>query len=325
MRALGVAVAIISVVAIGMACRAAENRPVPDGLAWAYPSAKEKTPFIKLPAAKIYHVEGSALALTGEQITDSDDAIDWIPGDHPIPPPVVFPGNPATKLEPCAGCHEPNGLGFLGAPNLTGLPAAYITEQVREFRAGRRRSSIPDRPGTAMMIAMAQAVSDQELEAAAGYYGSQTRHGRSIRVIETATVPATQGHYFGWLERAADKPDEPIANRIILIAEDFERLWIGDPHAMEIAYVPPGSIQGGEQLVRQGEQPCTSCHGATLKGAGDVPPLAGRDPTYLARALWDIKSGARNGPAVDLMQAPASRLDPAAITSIAAYLSSLEP
>ena len=41
--------------------------------------------------------------------------------------------------------------------------------------------------------------------------------------------------------------------------------------------------------------------------------------------LWDIHSGARSGPAVALMQAPAAGLSAADMTDISAYLASLKP
>jgi cytochrome c553 len=75
----------------------------------------------------------------------------------------------------------------------------------------------------------------------------------------------------------------------------------------------------------KGGQPCAACHGPELKGAGDVPPLSGRASTYLARMLWDIRTGARQGPAVAAMQAPAKGLSEAEITDVAAYLASRKP
>ena len=40
---------------------------------------------------------------------------------------------------------------------------------------------------------------------------------------------------------------------------------------------------------------CATCHGQGLKGLGNVPPLAGRSPTYTVRQLYDFQSGARAG------------------------------
>jgi cytochrome c553 len=53
--------------------------------------------------------------------------------------------------------------------------------------------------------------------------------------------------------------------------------------------------------------------------------LAGRSPAYLARELWDIKSGARNGAAVAQMEAPAKGLSAAQVRDVAAYIGSLDP
>jgi cytochrome c553 len=62
-----------------------------------------------------------------------------------------------------------------------------------------------------------------------------------------------------------------------------------------------------------------------LEGLGDVPQLARRSPSYLARQLWDIKTGSRRGPTVALMQAPVVRLNEANIVDIMAYLASRRP
>jgi cytochrome c553 len=87
--------------------------------------------------------------------------------------------------------------------------------------------------------------------------------------------------------------------------------------------VPRGAVNRGKALVQHAPQPCTSCHGATLKGTGSAPPLAGRNPHYLARAIWDIKTCTRWGPTVALMQKPAGSLSADQIVDITAYLASL--
>jgi len=109
----------------------------------------------------------------------------------------------------------------------------------------------------------------------------------------------------------------------VLVADNFDEMWAGDPLAMAVAYVPNGSVAQGKSLVAQ--IGCASCHGPELKGMGDVPALAGRNPHYLARALWDIKSGARGGATVALMQKPAAALSEDQIVDVAAYLASLMP
>jgi cytochrome c553 len=105
-------------------------------------------------------------------------------------------------------------------------------------------------------------------------------------------------------------------------------MFLMDPHVGLVDYVPVGSLRRGAALVGSGGRsgaPCTSCHGPDLKGAGDAPRLAGRSAPYLARMLWDIKTGARGGPAVAPRRAPTAGLSEADITDVVAYLASLEP
>ena len=56
-----------------------------------------------------------------------------------------------------------------------------------------------------------------------------------------------------------------------------------------------------------------------------APPLAGRPAAYLARMLWDIRTGARGGPTVAQMRTPTRSLTPAQITDLVAYFASLKP
>ena len=48
--------------------------------------------------------------------------------------------------------------------------------------------------------------------------------------------------------------------------------------------------------------PCKACHGPDLRGMGNMPPIAGRQASYLARQIWDFKLGARDGQMAALMK-----------------------
>jgi cytochrome c553 len=53
-----------------------------------------------------------------------------------------------------------------------------------------------------------------------------------------------------------------------------------------------------------------------------VPPLAGRSPSYIARQLYDIQHGARNGLWTPLMQKAVAQLASEDIVAISAYIAS---
>lgn len=55
----------------------------------------------------------------------------------------------------------------------------------------------------------------------------------------------------------------------------------------------PARMKHGALLAEQNR--CTTCHGADLAGAKQVPRLAGQREDYLARALAEFRSGARVG------------------------------
>jgi cytochrome c553 len=122
---------------------------------------------------------------------------------------------------------------------------------------------------------------------------------------------------------------EPIGNRVITLPQDQTRVTKRDPHSGFVSYVPVGSIKKGEALVKTGANgktiACTTCHGDTLQGLGNVPRLAGRHPAYVARQLYMFKDGRRNGGDAQLMKKPVAQLTDDDIISVVAYLASLEP
>ena len=102
-----------------------------------------------------------------------------------------------------------------------------------------------------------------------------------------------------------------------------------DPHSGFVAYVPVGSLAKGEALVTAGGGgktiPCGICHGPDLKGLGDVPDIAGRSPSNIARQLYYMQTGERSGDSVALMKAVVDKLNGDDIVAIAAYVTSRDP
>jgi cytochrome c553 len=176
-----------------------------------------------------------------------------------------------------------------------------------------------------MMIEVAQKVTEPELVQAAAYFAALPKRPW-IRTVETRIAPVTKPDYFGWLDLVKNGGTERLNGRIVELPEDWDRSWIEDPHSGVVAYVPRGSIARGNRIVHRSTEPalaCANCHGADLRGIGDLPPIAGRSPSYIARMLWDFKMGARGGPAAGPMQAPVAALDGSDLTDVAAYLSTL--
>ena len=102
-----------------------------------------------------------------------------------------------------------------------------------------------------------------------------------------------------------------------------------DPRSGFVAYAPMGSLKRGEALVRTGGSgktvACGACHGADLSGMGPVPGIAGRSPSYIARQMYDVQSGARNGEWAALMKPVVEKLTDDDYVSISAYVASLKP
>ena len=89
------------------------------------------------------------------------------------------------------------------------------------------------------------------------------------------------------------------------------------------------SLHGKTALITGGGRgktiACATCHGQDLKGAGDVPPLAGRSPSYTVRQLYDFQSGARAGQWSPQMKDAVAKLSLDDMVSIAAFTASRSP
>jgi len=133
-----------------------------------------------------------------------------------------------------------------------------------------------------------------------------------------------RGEHADRVAAAADARDHDVG-----IPADPFRTEIRDPHSGFIAYVPPGSIARGEALVKSGPAgktvQCAICHGEGLKGLGELPRLAGLQPLYVARQLFDMRHGSSAGKAAALMKAVVTNLSEDDIIAISAYVASLPP
>jgi cytochrome c553 len=227
----------------------------------------------------------------------------------------------------CALCHYPNGKGRPENAPVTGYAPSYFIQQMLDFRNGDRKSADPKKANTNAMIVFAKAMTDEEIKAAADYFGAM-KWTPWITVKETTTVPKTR-IAIGMFLPLESGEKEPLGRRIIEVPENPESTeTLRDPHSGFIAYVPPGSVKAGEKLVTTGAgktTQCALCHGADLKGMGPVPGLAGRSPSYLVRQMFDMKEGVRKGLWSDLMKPVVSKLSEDDMLVIAAYTASLKP
>jgi cytochrome c553 len=279
----------------------------------------------KPPDTTPRHVPKSEAAFTLAQTTDLFTPPDWHPEDHPAMPEIVSRGR-SPEVFACGYCHLPNGQGRPENSSLAGLPAAYIVQQLADFKNGLRKSSDPRHGPTAAMIKYETKANEKEIQAAAEYF-SALKPRPWIRVVEADTVPKTQ--VGGWMLVVSEGGEtEPIGERIIETPENLERTELRDDHSGFVAYVPVGSIKKGEVLVTGGSSKalrCATCHGTGLRGKDKVPPLAGRSPSYIVRQLYDIQSGARTGVAVHPMKPVVTKLTIDDMAAIAAYTASLNP
>jgi cytochrome c553 len=306
------------------ALRAAGDPP-----AWAYAIPVPAPPGAPAPApdTSVKQLAGSTSSFTRQQISDGFGPADWFPGDHPAMPDIVAHGK-RPDARACGLCHYPNGKGRQENAGVSGLPVSYFIQQMNDFRDGLRKSAEPRKANTNAMIAIAKALTPEEIRQSAEYFGAM-KWTPWIRVVETSTVPKVQSRGGIWIPVEGNEK-EPIGMRIVETPENPERTEIlRDPRSGFIAYAPVGSIKKGEALVKTGGNgrtlACGECHGADLLGLGPVPGIAGRSPSYLTRQMYDMQAGARHGEWTELMKRVVAKLTDEDLVNISAYVASLLP
>jgi cytochrome c553 len=292
--------------------------------AWAYPWAPD---FKAAPDDGVpRHVPDSTQSFTSTQERDLFFVPDWHPDDHPTMPDVVAHGR-MPDVRACGSCHRAEGTGGPENASLAGLPAAYIIQQIEDYKSGARKFAGPQRSPSVVMTAIAKASNAEEIKTAAAYFSS-LKPKANIKVVEADTVPATQiARVFYMLVK--DGGTEPIGQRIVEVPVDAAQFEHRDTRSQFTAYVPKGSIAKGEALATTGgagiTTPCAICHGPDLKGIASIPGIAGRSPSYLVRQLYDFQQHARAGSAGALMAPVVEKLSHDDMISLAAYVSSLTP
>ena len=170
MKSTFVVVAILAlVIATGVSLAA-------DPPAWAYaippaPPAGAAPATPAAPDTSAKHLPGSTLEFTRAQISDGFGPADWFPGDHPKMPDIVAHGK-RPDVRACSLCHYPNGKGRPENAGVAGLPVSYFIQQMMDMRNGNRKSAEPRKANTNVMIAIAKGMTEDEIKAAAEYFGS---------------------------------------------------------------------------------------------------------------------------------------------------------
>jgi len=324
---LGLGLGLACVVTIGALIAATEPPPP-----WAYGFTTPLGEQASAPPAAapvkddgtLRHVPGSTLAFTLTQIRNNAGPADWYPSDHPAMPPIVAQGRKEANVWACSLCHYPNGKGRPENAGVAGLPTGYFIQTMNDFKNGARKSADSRKANTNLMIGFAKAMTDDEIKAAAEYFGSM-KWTPWIKVVETNTVPKTR-IAGGMFLKVEGNEKEPIGKRIIEAPDNTEGTeLLRDDHSGFTAYVPVGSLKKGEALANGGGGKtiaCANCHGADLQGLGPVPGIAGRSPSYLARQLYDMQHGERHGVWTELMKPVVAKLTADDMLAIVAYVSS---
>ena len=279
---------------------------------------------------ELLEIPGSTEKFTLARINDPFNPPDWRPASHGPLPEVVAKGRKPTVWA-CALCHMPTGQGRPENSPVAGLPEAYIKQQLLDYRSGKRKAIGPEeyKPGH-NMVRVAKAMTDAEIDESAKYFSAQKLR-RQTYVVESLRIPRAERAAWLYYEHGGT---EDLEGRLIEVTQDLVRHERRDDRLEYIAYAPPGAINRGKRLVVSGKsakddsvrtQICSQCHLANLKGTAEIPPIAGRSPTYLLRQLLAFRNGLRENPHSAQMNPVVEKLTLDEMIDIAAYLGSLSP
>lgn len=264
-------------------------------------------------------------SFTAARIADRFDPPDWHPEDHGPMPDIVAKGRKPDVIA-CAYCHTPTGQGRPENAPVAGLPEAYFRQQLLDMRSGARKPVGPKEyaPNQAM-AKLAHALKDSEIDESAKYFAAQKLR-RHVWVVESLRIPRAEPA--AWIYQEVGGTED-LEGRLLEVTNALERHERRDDRLEYTAYAPPGALLLGKRLVTAAEggktQKCATCHGPKFQGIENVPPLAGRSPSYLLRQMLAFQHGLRRNEAGKQMEPVVEKLELADMVAIAAYLGSLYP
>jgi cytochrome c553 len=189
------------------------------------------------------HVTGSEKVFVRQQIANQYGPADWFPGDHGPMPPIVEHGRQDAMIAACSLCHYPNGKGRPENAGVAGLPTSYFIQTMHDFRDGLRKSADPRKANTNRMIGFAKNMTEDEIKAAAEYFGSMKWTPWMTKVVESKEVPKTRPNN-GMFLKLEGNEKEPIGQRLIETPVDAEATEVlRNDHSPFIVYAPPGSLK----------------------------------------------------------------------------------
>jgi cytochrome c553 len=140
-----------------------------DPPAWAYPvNPPDFKPRAEDGVAR--RVPASSASYSVTQLRDRFISPVWHPNDHPPLPSVVAQGRKPNVFA-CGFCHRAEGTGGPENASLAGLPAAYIVQQMADYKSGARKTSVQKR-NIDLMISLSKDITDAEVQAAAAYFSA---------------------------------------------------------------------------------------------------------------------------------------------------------
>ena len=163
--------------------------------------------------------------------------------------PAVVAHGKQPDVWACGLCHYPNGKGRAENAGVSGLSVEYFIHTMNDFKAGNRKSADPRKNNTNLMQQFAQNMSDDEIKAAAEYFGAM-KWTPWIKVVEAKMVPKTKPSNGLFIVEGTEM--EPLGNRIVETPVNGEATEIlRDPHSSFTAYVPFGAVKKGEVAGHQ--------------------------------------------------------------------------
>ena len=198
-----------------------------------------------------------------------------------VPRPVSAPGDNNAPLRLPGGAFE---FGESPLRNLFALPDWH-----------------PDSHGpmpATRMLRIATVATEADIAAASAYFAAQRPRPR-VKVIERARIPRMLVK--DWIYVIDSQGGEEVLGpRSIEWTLDAKRHEMRDDMMRYNVFVPPESVARGRIIVNRGLNDnvalaCVICHGTRLQGSGEIPPLAGRSPTYMLRQLMAFQTRDQSG------------------------------